>query len=83
VKAAGTTEATAVAAKMRELPVEDFMTHGAHIRPDGRVVRDMYLAQVKTPAESRGEWDLYKILRRLPGESLLPPPSETTCLTAR
>jgi branched-chain amino acid transport system substrate-binding protein len=83
VKAAGTTEATAVAAKMRELPVEDFMTHGAHIRPDGRVVRDMYLAQVKTPAESRGEWDLYKILRRLPGESLLPPPSETTCPTAR
>lgn len=83
VKAAGTAEATAVAAKMRELPVEDFMTHGARIRPDGRVVRDMYLVQVKTRAESRGEWDLYKILRKLPGESLLPPPSETACATAR
>jgi branched-chain amino acid transport system substrate-binding protein len=83
VQAAGTTDAASVAAKMRELPVEDFMTHGARIRPDGRVVRDMYLAQVKSPAESHGEWDVYKILRTLPGESLLPPPSETACPTAR
>lgn len=83
VRAAGTTDGAAVAAKMRELPVEDFMTNGGRIRPDGRVVRDMYLAQVKTPAESRGEWDLFKILRTLPGESLLLPPSETACPTAR
>ena len=59
------------------------MTHGGKIRPDGRVVRDMYLAQVKTKAESRGEWDVYKILRTLPGEALLPPPSETACATAK
>ena len=83
VRAAGTTDAAAVAAKMRELPVEDFMTHGGRIRPDGRVVRDMYLAQVKTPAESHGEWDLYKIIRTRPGESLLPPSSETACPSAR
>ena len=83
VKAAGTTDGPTVAAKMKAMPVEDFMTHGASIRPDGRVVRDMYLAQVKTPAESRGEWDVYKILRTLPGAGLLPPPSETACLTAK
>lgn len=83
VKAAGTTDGPTVAAKMKELPVEDFMTHGGKIRPDGRVVRDMYLAQVKTKAESRGEWDVFKILRTLPGEALLPPPSETACVTAR
>jgi len=84
MKAAGTTDTAAVSAKTLELPVEDFMTRGGRIRPDGRVVRDMYLAQVKTPAESRGRWDLYKILRTLPGESLLPPVGETGCpLTAR
>ena len=83
VKAAGTTDGPTVAAKMKELPVVDFMTNGAKIRPDGRVVRDMYLAQVKTKAESRGEWDVYKILRTLPGEALLPPPSETACPTAK
>lgn len=83
VKAAGTTDGPTVAAKMKELPIQDFMTHGAKIRPDGRVVRDMYLAQVKTKEESRGEWDVYKILRILPGEALLPPPSETACPTAK
>ena len=83
VKAAGTTEATAVATKMKELPVEDFMTNGARIRPDGRVVRDMYLVQVKTKAESKGDWDLYKVLKKLSGETLLPPPSETACPTAK
>lgn len=83
VKAAGTTDGPTVAAKMKELPVEDFMTHGGKIRADGRVVRDMYLAQVKTKAESHGEWDLFKILRTLPGEALLLPPSETACVTAR
>lgn len=83
VKAAGTTDGPLVSMKMKEIPVEDFMTHDAHIRPDGRVVRDMYLAQVKTPAESKGEWDLYKILQTLPGAGLLAPPSETACPTAK
>jgi len=83
IKAAGTTDPATVAAKMKQLPVEDFMTHGARIRKDGRVVRDMYLVQVKTPAESKGEWDLFKVLQRLPGESLLPPESETACPTAK
>lgn len=83
VRAVGTTDGPTVATKMKESPIEDFMTHGGRIRPDGRVVRDMYLAQVKTKEESRGEWDVYKILRTLPGEALLPPPSETACATAK
>ena len=45
VKAAGTVDGPAVPARIRPIPVEDFMTHGAPIRPDGRVVRDMCLAQ--------------------------------------
>ena len=68
IKAAGTDEAKAVMAKMRELPVNDFYVKGGHVRADGRLVHDMYLAQVKTPAESRGPWDYYKILATIPGD---------------
>ncbi|MBN8908780.1 MAG: ABC transporter substrate-binding protein, partial [Rhodospirillales bacterium] len=64
VKAAGTKDTAKVMAQMRAMPVEDFMTHGGHIRADGHLMRDMYLAQVKTPAESKGEWDLFKIITR-------------------
>lgn len=83
VKAAGSVDGPTVAARMKAMPVDDFMTHGAAIRPDGRVVRDMYLAQVKKPAQSKGEWDVYTIQQMLPGAGLLPPPSETACPTAK
>ncbi|WP_339947572.1 ABC transporter substrate-binding protein [uncultured Albimonas sp.] len=58
VEAAGTTEGAAVAAKMKELPVEDFYTKGAKVRADGRVMRDFSLYQVKAPGDSEGEWDM-------------------------
>jgi branched-chain amino acid transport system substrate-binding protein len=68
VAAAGTDEAKAVMAKMRERPVNDFYVKNGHLRADGRLVHDMYLAQVKTPAESKGPWDYYKILATIPGD---------------
>ena len=68
VKEAGTDEAKAVMAKMRERPVNDFYVKNGHLRADGRLVHDMYLAQVKTPAESKGPWDYYKILATIPGD---------------
>jgi branched-chain amino acid transport system substrate-binding protein len=43
------------------------------------MVHDLYLAQVKTPAESKGEWDLLKIGRVIPGEKAFRPQSESTC----
>ena len=55
VQAAGTDEAKAVMAKMRELPVNDVMTKNGKLREDGRLVRDMYLFQVKAPAEVQGQ----------------------------
>ncbi len=68
IAAAGTDAATAVMAKMRELPVEDFYVHDGRLRLDGRLVHDMYLAQVKKPADSAGPWDYYKLLATIPGE---------------
>ena len=79
VKAAGTDEAKAVMAKMKELPINDFMTSNGRIREDGRVIRDMYLMQVKAPEESKGEWDLAKIVATIPGDQAFRPLHEGGC----
>jgi branched-chain amino acid transport system substrate-binding protein len=68
IKAAGTDEAKAVMAKMRETPVNDFYVKNARLREDGRLVHEMYFAQVKTPSESTKPWDYYKILATIPGD---------------
>ncbi len=79
VQAAGTDEPLAVAAKMRELPIDDFFAKNARIREDNRMVHDMYLAQVKAPSESQYDWDYYKILRTIPAEEAFRPLSESEC----
>ncbi len=79
VKAAGTDEAKAVAAKMRETPVDDFFAKGAKIREDGRLIHDMYLVEVKSEAESKGPWDYYKILRTIPGDQAALPLEQSKC----
>jgi branched-chain amino acid transport system substrate-binding protein len=79
IAAAGTDEAKAVMAKMRELPVNDFYVRGGHLREDGRLVHNMYFAQVKTPSESTGPWDYYKILSVIPGDQAFRPLAEGGC----
>ena len=79
VKAAGTDEAKAVLAEMRKLPINDFMTKDGSVREDGRVIRDMYLMQVKTPEESKGEWDLAKIIATVPGNEAFRPLADGGC----
>jgi branched-chain amino acid transport system substrate-binding protein len=79
VKAAGTEDATAVAAKMRELPVNDFFAKNGKVRIDGKMEHDMYLIQVKAPSESKGPWDYYKVLRTIPAEEAASPLSESKC----
>lgn len=81
VEAAGTDDSQAVMAKMREMPINDFFAKNGKIRTDGRMVHDMYLAEVKKPEESKGPWDYYKILRVIPGEEAYGPLSESTCPT--
>ena len=73
IEAAKTDEAKAVVAKMKETPINDFFVKGGKIRQDGRMVHTMYLAQVKTPAESKGPWDYYKIVREIPGDQAFRP----------
>jgi branched-chain amino acid transport system substrate-binding protein len=79
VEAAGTDEARAVVAKMREMPVHDFFAQDGHVREDGRMVHDMYVMRVKKPSESKSEWDLYEPLATIPGERAFRPMSEGGC----
>jgi len=79
VAAAGTDEAKAVMAKMRELPVNDFMTRNARLREDGRLLRDMYLLEVKKPEESQGKWDVLKVIATIPPSEAWRPASEGQC----
>jgi len=79
VKAAGTSDSQAVLAKMREMPVDDFFSRGGTIRRDGRMVHDMLLVQVKTPAESKYPWDYYKVLATIPGDQAFRPIAESEC----
>jgi branched-chain amino acid transport system substrate-binding protein len=79
IEAAGTDEAKAVVAQMKQTPVNDFFAKNGKIRDDGRMVHDMYLARVKSPDESKGKWDYYEILRTIPGEEAYLPIEESTC----
>ena len=76
---AGTDEGTAVAAKMKEMPVNDMMTDNARIRPDGYVERDFYLFEVKAPTESQGEWDYLKQIGTIAGADAAPPVEGSGC----
>lgn len=79
VQAADTSDSDTVMAKMKSLPIDDVFSTNAHIRADGLVVRDMMLAQVKSPSESKAPWDYYNIIRTIPGDALAWPLSESQC----
>lgn len=79
VKAAGVVDGPTVVAKMKATPVNDFMTKDGHIREDGRLVRDMHLFKVKSPAESKGRFDYYSHLATIPGNEAFRPMEEGAC----
>lgn len=68
VEATKSDEGTVVAAQMRKMPIEDFYTTNGKIREDGRVLRDMYLLQVKDPEDSKYPWDYLKVIATVPGD---------------
>ena len=83
VQAAGTDETEAVARKMKELPVQDFFAKNGKVLANGRMVHDMYLFQVKSPAESKGPWDYYKHLSTIPGDQAFASLKDSGCTSAQ
>ncbi len=79
IKAAGTDDGDKIMAKMKSTKVNDFFAKNGVVRPDGRMVHDMFLMQVKTPAESKGEWDYYKQVAVIPGDQAYMTKAETKC----
>jgi len=78
VKAVGSTDADKVMAQLKKTRIDDFFAKG-YIRQDGSMIHDMYLMQVKTPAESKEPWDYYKITATIPGEQAFTTKQETRC----
>ena len=79
VKAAGTDDGDKLMAKMKASKVNDFFAKNGVVRPDGRMVHDMTLMQVKSPSESKYEWDYYKVIEVIPGEQAYMTRAETKC----
>ena len=79
VEATDSDDAKTVIAKMREMPVNDGFAQGGKLRPDGRMVHDVYLVQIKSPGESHGEWDLLKLVATIPGDKAFRPLAEGGC----
>lgn len=79
VAATGSTDGDTVMKWLKANPVNDFFVKDGRIRADGLMVHDMFLMQVKTPAESKGPWDYYKLVARAPGDQIYTSPAESTC----
>ena len=79
IEAAKTDQASVVVSTMKKIPVNDFFTKNGSVREDGRVMRNLYLFQVKTPGESKYKYDYCKLLDTIPAEKAFRPLSEGNC----
>jgi len=79
VQAAGTTDSDKVMEQLHKAKINDFYAQNGYIRADGSMIHDMYLMQVKTPAESKEPWDYYKITATIPGDQAFDTKAESRC----
>jgi branched-chain amino acid transport system substrate-binding protein len=79
VKAIKSDDPDKVMAQMKKTKINDFYAKNGEIRPDGRMAYDMYLMQVKSPKESKGPWDYYKVVQKIPASEAYTTKAETKC----
>ena len=79
IKTAGTDQAEKVMATLKASPADDALFGKGYIRADGRKMHDMYLFEVKTPEESKGPYDYYKLVRTIPGDEAFRPMDKGDC----
>lgn len=79
VQAAGTDDTAAVMKKMQDTPINDMFAKNGKLRPDGRMVHDMYLFQVKKPSESKGPWDYYHLKGTIKGDEAFQSLANSRC----
>jgi branched-chain amino acid transport system substrate-binding protein len=79
VKATGSIDGPTVMKELKSKPINDFIIRNGHIQEDGSLVHDMYLYEVKKPSESKGLWDLYKLIATIPGADAYKRPRGNEC----
>ncbi|MFZ2858182.1 ABC transporter substrate-binding protein [Acidovorax sp.] len=79
VAAVKSTDADKVMEYMKKTPINDFFAKGGVIRPDGRMVHEMYLVQVKSLADSKKPWDYLNIIKKIPGDQVFTTKAESKC----
>jgi branched-chain amino acid transport system substrate-binding protein len=79
VKAIGTDDADKVMAQLKKTKINDMFTKNGEIRPDGRMVHDMYLMEVKKQSESKYPWDYYKVVQTIPAAQAWVTKAESKC----
>jgi len=79
VKTIGTDDADKVMAQLKKTKINDIFAKGGYVREDGRMIHDMYLMQVKTPAESTEPWDYYKVAETFKGDTAWTSKAESKC----
>ena len=79
VKAAGTTDSDKVLEELHKAKIDDMFTSDGFIREDGLMQHSMYVMQVKTPEESKGPWDFYKLVKTLTGEQAFGKLADSVC----
>jgi branched-chain amino acid transport system substrate-binding protein len=73
------TDGAKIVEKMKSMPTDDPLFGKGSIRVDGRALHPAYLVQVKTPAESKGPWDYYKIVSTIPADQAFRPLADGGC----
>lgn len=79
IKAVGTDDADKVMANIKSTKINDFFAKNGYVRPDGRMIHDYYLMQVKKPAESKYPWDYYNLIQTVSGEDAFNTKDESKC----
>jgi branched-chain amino acid transport system substrate-binding protein len=79
VKAVGTDDADKIMTQLKTAKINDMFAKGGTIRPDGRMVHDMFLMEVKQPSESKYPWDYYKVVATVPGDQAFATKAESKC----
>lgn len=79
VEKSGSDKVTDVIDTLQNMPIHDAFARNATLRKDGKLLHDLYLVSVKSPAESKEPWDYYNIVKTVPGEQAFMPLSESQC----
>lgn len=82
IEAAGTDETAAVSEQLHTLPVNDVFSQGGTVGANGRLITDVYLLEVKAPADITTDWDYFNVLATIPGSEAFIDPAESGCALA-